>query len=342
MCSRMRINLILLLSIVCLLMSACNENTAPTETVPVTIETAGIAATTPDDVIPSTTAPVTEPIPTPTTDPTDPAPVVHSIDMEELAGGTGMWCEVCEDGKVIARFYQCAFPVQYSFENITPVDSWDVSDISSWIRYYREDGTVEVILYAGDIVKCTVDGSTAWYLSEAMPKYDWLTQNMKSTIRRVNEPIRVDYSVYSEWDYNEVHGEGLGQEQTPGSTTTRQAEEFLDTIGEQVSGLGTEEWDVASLADLFLRCTSAVDILDMKDFDWSVFTTEDASRSIGIQALMKIKGGYFFWRMDRNFQPAVVFIDGDRAMAYDNNIEIYFRLQNGRWFVEDVIRPCSR
>ena len=253
-----------------------------------------------------------------------------------------MWCEVCEDGKVIVRFYQCAFPVQYSFENITPVDFWDVSDISSWIRYYSEDGTVEAILYAGDIVKCTVDGSTAWYLSEDMPKYDWLTQNMKSTIRRVNEPIRVDYSVYSEWDYNEVHGEGLGQEKTPGSTTTRQAEEFLNSIGEQIATLGTEERDVASLADLFLRCTSAVDILDMKDFDWSVFTTEDASRSIGIQALMKIKGGYFFWRMDRNFQPAVVFIDGDSAMAYDNNIEIYFRLQNGRWFVEDVIRPCSR
>lgn len=317
----------------CLVLSACSQASHHPESASPTVDTE-----------PATTAPaeVTEPRTEPTAEPTEAAPVVHSIDMEALAGDAGMWCEVCRDGEVIALFYKCAFPVQYSFEDITPVDACDISGISSWIRYYREDGSVEVILYAGDIIRCTEDGRTEWFLSEARPKYDWLMQSLNGTIQRVNEPIRVDYSVYSEWDYNEVQGDGLGEEKTPGSTTTHQAEEFLNTIEKQVSSLGTDEWYVAELADLFLRCTSAVEITDRSEFDWSLFATKDAFNSIGVQALMKIKGGYFSWRMDKSYQPAVVYIDGDLALAYDNNIEIYFRLVDGRWLIVDVSRPSSR
>lgn len=319
---------------VCFFLSACSQPPKQTEPVETTVPTEPSVTAAPTEA--------TEPPTEPPTEPTEAAPVVYSVMLDQLAGEDGLWCEVYQVGELAARFYQCAFPIQYNFENLTPADPCDVSGISSWIRYYREDGTAEVILYSGDILSCMVDGETKWFLNEARPKYDWLMQSLKSTIQRVNEPIRVDYSVYSEWDYNEVQGDGLGEERNPGSFTTSQAEEFLNTIEEQVSNLGTDEWDVADLADLFLRCTSAVEITDRSDFDWSLFTTKDAFNSIGIQALMKIKGGYFPWRMDRYFQPSVVFIDGDRAMAYDNNIYIYFRLLNGRWFVEDVTRPCSR
>lgn len=332
---RKAIGIVFWLVITCLLLSACvagEPATEPMETSQVTVPT---VTTVPNEISEPTTEPETE-----STE--ESVPEVYAIDMEKLAADAGMWCEVCKDGEVIGLFYQCAFPIQYSFEDIMPADERDVTDISGWIRYYRQDGTVEVILYAGDIIRCTVDGKTEWFLNETRPTYDWLMQNLDRTIQRIHEPIRIDYSVYSEWDYREVQGDGLGEEKTPGPITAQQAEEFLNCVEEQVSALGADAKDVASLADLFLRCTGAVEIMDKQDFDWSMFTTGDAFQSIGLQALMKIKGGYFSWRMDRSYQPAVVYIDGDLAVAYDNNIEIYFRLMDGRWFIADVMRPWPR
>lgn len=431
--SNLRKTFVLLLLFACLLMSACTGNTMPTETEPVTIAKEALATTAQDEKTEPTTEPVTEPATEPTTVPSESVPVVYSIIMEDLAGDVGMWVEVCEGGEVTGRFYQCAFPIQYDFENITPVDALDVSGISSWIRYYREDGTADVILYAGDIIQCTVNGNTEWFLAEARPKYDWLMENLRGTIQSLRLPIRLGYSgsaetalenyalqsvydaqVYggseddfemlnisirqqsgnvisadlefavrggrglagasnyapgtgeyegwtiyqdsvvlekhgdglwyeiSQWDYMEWQNGGIGSNQKFADMYIRNAEELLDTLEDQIAVLGISEADLAKLADLFLRCTTAVSITEREDFDWSVLTTWDASNHIGFRTMLMIKGGYFRGRMDRNFEPAFVRIDNDRAVVRDNDTILYFHLTDGRWQVDDVMRPSSR
>ena len=135
---------------------------------------------------------------------------------------------------------------------------------------------------------------------------------------------------------------GIGVNQKPGDSSLRKAEELLDSLGDRIAALGTSEADLAKLADLFLRCTTAVSITEREYFDWSVLTTWDATNHIGYRTLLMIKGGYFRGRMDRNFKPGFVRIDNDRAVVRDNDTIIYFHLADGRWLVDDVMRPSSR
>lgn len=395
------------LCVLCILLPGCTGNITSTEPVGSTHTTAPADAFIPNATTLPSTVPVTEDASEPTTEPTETVPVVYSIILEELAGDTGMWVEVCEGGQVTGRFYQCAFPSQYDLENITPVGAQDVSGSPGCIHYYREDGTAEVILYAGDIIQCTVDGNTEWFLSRERPTYDWLMENLRGTVQSLHLPIRLGYSgsaeaalesyalqsvqVYggseedfrmldisireqsgnviladlefavrggrgpagaststpgtgeyegwtiyqdsvvlekhgdglwyeiSQWDYMEWQNGGSGADQRPGHISLRKAEELLDTLEDQIAAMGTSEGDLAKLADLFLRCTTAVAITETEDFDWSVLTTWDASNHIGLRTMLMMKGGYFRGRMDRNFEPALVRIDNDRAVVRDND-----------------------
>lgn len=347
---------------ICLLLAFCFLLSACTATEPETSGATDISEPTEVTVPVTTSVAETEPA----SETTEPVPVVHSIILEDIAGDDGLWCETVQDGKTSACFYKCAFPIQYNFENLTPAESCDVSGISDWIRFYREDGTAEVILYAGDILCCTVDGRTEWFVNAELPGYEWLLSHLSGTIRRVNGPVRTGYSIsqsgtvttydsmllekhadglwyeISQWDYQEWQNGGIGTVKVPGPITSAQAEEFLNTIEAEVSALGTSDADLAKLANLFLRCTSAVAITDTQDFDWSLFVTEDASGYIGFQSILMIKGGFFPWRMDRNFEVDAVHIDGDQAVVFNNDTYLYFRLIDGRWLLDDISRPSSR
>ena len=422
-----------LLFVLCIILPGCTGNIPSTEPVDTTGPTEPTVATVLNVTTLPTTEPVTEPATEPTTVPSESVPVVYSIIMEDLAGDVGMWVEVYEDGQILGSFYQCAFPIQYNFENITPVDAQDVSGISGWIRYYREDGSLEVTLYAGDILKCTVDGNTEWYLNEVRPSYEWLMEDMRWTIKELREPIRIGYygpadsilhsyaeqnagiakmyggasgeyqvlsatiteqsgslvcgeisfavkggyqlagagrceagtgeyegwTIYhdsivlerhadglwykiSSFDLRDWRNGGIGREGTLLPQTIARAEELLDSAPELVAALGTSEQDLADLANLFLRCTTAVSVCGREDFDWSIFTTTDAQNHIGFQSVMTIKGGFFMLRFDSEFLPAVVRIDGDMAIVYDNDTHIYFRLTDGQWLIDDIYRPNPR
>lgn len=413
----------------CMLLSACAAGapaTQPTETPQDTAPTEVY-----ESISEAVTEPTTEPVELSTEPTTEPAPEVYSINMQKLLEDQGVWVDVCQDGEVTACFYSCSFNIR--LENLTPVENWDVSGISSWIRYYREDGTLEVTLYAGDIIKYAVDGNTAWLLDEEASSYDWLMEDMKWTIKELSEPIRMGYSgpadsvlqsyaeqnagiakmyggasgeyqvlsatiteqsgslvsgevsfavkggyqlagagrsevgtgEYEGWtiyhdsvvferhsdglwyeispfDLQEWRSGGIGREGTLLPQTIARAEELLDSAPEAVAALGTAEQDLADLANLFLRCTTAASIAGKEDFDWSIFTTPDAHNHIGFQSVMMMKGGFFMLRFDSKFLPAVVRVDGDMAVVYDNDTHIYFRLVDGHWLIDDLYRPNSR
>ncbi len=416
------------LIIACLILSACGVENPATEITQTPQTTAPTVTTVPTEVTEPVTEHTTEPTAPPTEPTTEPAPEVYSINMQKLMGDQGVWVDVCQNGEITACFYTCRFVIR--LENLTPVEARDVSGISSWIRYYREDGTLELTLYAGDIIKCSADGKTEWFLDEEASSFEWLMNNMTWTKKELRDPIRIGYygpadtllqsyaeqnagiakmnggesgeyqvlsaalteqtgnlvcgeisfavkggyqlagagrceagtgeyegwTIYhdsvvlerhsdglwykiSPYDLKDWRNGGIGKEGTLLPQTIARAEELLDSAPELVAALGTSEQDLADLANLFLRCTTAVSVCGREDFDWSIFTTADAQNHIGFQSVMMIKGGFFMLRFDSKFLPAVVRIDGDMAVAYDNDTHIYFRLTEGRWLIDDIYRP---
>ena len=116
--------------------------------------------------------------------------------------------------------------------------------------------------------------------------------------------------------------------------TVADAEEFLLTAEQQAQALGTSISDLAELTDLYLRTAHAVAVTGNDAFDWSWICTEDAVEYVGMQSLLNCP--YVFYG---SYRPNFIFIENDLALVYHYEAIVYYRFTEGKWLVEDIVRP---
>lgn len=205
----------------------------------------------------------------------------------------------------------------------------------------------------------------AWEVNETAP--DWIEGSISYAVRYENPQLAAGLIIdggtehpgtgaYEGWYIVErrvileKHGDGIwcevdnndflaatseaGGEMQSTLEEVADAEEFLLSLDQEVQNLGTDVSELPKLAELFLRTARAVSITDRTDFDWTWMCTEDAMSYLGMRSLMKRPTVFY-----GGFEPEFIYVEGDTAFVYHYEAVIYFRQIDGKWKVEDIVRP---
>ena len=135
---------------------------------------------------------------------------------------------------------------------------------------------------------------------------------------------------------------------TPG-TPDQTALDYLETVPTTLALIRQteDETSICALAQLFCKTVTALPMAGNPEFDWNQLCTEDAFDHIGMQSLKKLcidsnfYAAHALGSLDAPMEFAFVAIQGDRAVAYNSQLQIYFVHTEAGWMIEDVCQPFA-
>lgn len=132
-------------------------------------------------------------------------------------------------------------------------------------------------------------------------------------------------------------------------TINQEAVVFLASVPDELASVreNRDERAVLELAKLFCKTVTALPQTGSIEYDWSEFCTEEALEQVGMRSLINLRLNNSFYSahslgsLDEPMSFDFVMICGDRAIAYNSHIQIYFVMTDQGWMIEDICQPFA-